>query len=106
MMLRALCTGLLLPLAVASCGPVPVDRAEQSCLRDADLAERPRGTVALGVGGGSGGTRGFGSVGFEISGDYLRGRDPAQVYADCVMRRSGQAPTRPYVTQPRQGWTG
>lgn len=103
MIARALCTGLLPLMVATSCGPVPVDRAEQSCLRDADLAEGPRGTVALGLGGGSGGTRGFGSVGFEISGDYLRGRDPAQVFDACVQRRSGQMPTRSYAQQRSAG---
>lgn len=96
----------LLPLiaAVAACGPVPVDQAERSCLRDAELAQAPRGSVAMGIGSGSGGTRGYGSVNLEIGSDFLRGRDPAAVFDACVMRRSGQAPTRVLADQP--GWRG
>lgn len=94
-------------LAVLSaCGPVPVGQAEQTCLRDARLAERPRTNVSLGVGTGigGGGMRGFGSVSVDLSEDYLMGRDPSQVYDRCVERRSGQRPRRPLIEQP--GWTG
>lgn len=92
--------------ALAACGPVPVDQAERTCLRDAQLAERPRTNVSLGVGTGlgGGGTRGFGSVSVDVSGDYLMGRDPSQVYDRCVQRRSGQPPRRPLQDQP--GWAG
>ena len=31
----------------------------------------------------------------KIEVDYLRGRDPYEVYEDCVVARSGQAPVRP-----------
>ncbi|TBN41904.1 hypothetical protein EYE42_05745 [Paracoccus subflavus] len=92
--------------ALSACGPVPVEQAELTCLRDARLAERPQTNVSLGVGTGigGGGTRGFGSVSVDLSGDYLMGRDPSQVYDRCVQRRSGQMPRRPLYDQP--GWTG
>ncbi|TBN52833.1 hypothetical protein EYF88_01090 [Paracoccus sediminis] len=90
---------------VAACGPVPVEQAELTCLRDAELAQRPRTNVAVGIGTGfDGDTRGFGSVSVDLSGDYLMGRDPSQVYDRCVQRRSGQPPRRPLADQP--GWTG
>lgn len=93
----------LLPLmAMAACGPVTVDQAERSCLRDAELAERPRGSAAVGIGTGSGGTRSYGAISLEMSGAFIRGRDPADVFDQCVQRRSGQAPTRPLSQQP--GW--
>ncbi|WEF23355.1 hypothetical protein [Paracoccus sp. S3-43] len=96
---------LLLVGTMAACGPVPVEQAELTCLRDAELAVRPRTNVALGVGTGfGGGTRGFGSVSVDLSGDYLAGRNPSQVYDRCVQRRSGQMPRRPLAEQP--GWTG
>ena len=105
MIARALRMGLLPLIAVvAACGPVPVDQAERSCLRDAELAERPRGSVALGLGTGSGGTRGASRVSLEISGDYLRGRDPSEVFDRCVRNRSGQMPQRGLADQP--GWRG
>lgn len=89
---------------LAACGPVSVEQAEQTCLRDAQLAERPRGNVAVGVGSGSGGTRGFGRVELEVTGDYLMNRDPSDVYNRCVLRRSGQIPQRGLAEQP--GWRG
>ena len=105
MIAQAIRLGLLPLIAVmAACGPVPVDQAERICLRDAQLAERPRGSVAMGVGSGSGGTRGYGSLELEISSDYIRGRDPSDVFNRCVLRRSGQMPVRVLADQP--GWRG
>ncbi|WP_268942202.1 hypothetical protein [Paracoccus benzoatiresistens] len=98
---------VLLPLlsALAACGPVPVEQAELTCLRDAELAVRPYTEVAVGVGSDfDGDTDAFGAVSVELSGDYLRGRDPSEVYDRCVLRRSGQPPRRPLAEQP--GWAG
>ena len=90
---------------LAACGPVPVEQAELTCLRDAELAVRPQTNVALGVGTDfDGDTRGFGAVSVDLSGDYLMGRDPSDVYDRCVRRRSGQPPRQPLAEQP--GWTG
>ncbi len=101
---RAGYLALALVGTVAACGPVPVEQAEATCLRDAEMAVRPQTNVAVGIGTGSSGTRGFGSVSVDLSGDYLMGRDPSQVYDRCVQRRSGQPPRRPLTDQP--GWTG
>lgn len=79
-------------LALVACGPIPVAEAERECLRDARLAERPRGE--LGIFAGNGGVQT--TVGLEISTDYLSGKDPEEVYRSCVMRRSGVLPRRPY----------
>ena len=101
----ALASSLLMAAMLAGCGPVPVDQAERSCLRDARLAERPRTEVGVGIASdGDGGTRSFGSLSFEVSGDYLMGRDPADVFANCVIRRSGQPPSVPLHDQP--AWRG
>lgn len=96
----------LVPLlaVLSACGPVPVDQAERACLRDAELAQRPRGNVALGVGSGSGGTQGFGRVELEVTSDYVMRRDPSDVFDRCVRRMSGQVPQRPLADQP--GWRG
>ncbi|MBK4214873.1 hypothetical protein JJJ17_02925 [Paracoccus caeni] len=91
-------------LAVAACGPVPVDQAERICLRNAELAQRPRGEVIMGVAGGSGSTGAVGRVTLDISSDYLAGRDPSDVFNRCVVNRSGQMPTRVLADQP--GWRG
>lgn len=101
-------TLLLLPLVVAlgACAPVPVDQAERSCLRDVQASQQPpRTEVGIGVASDfDGGVRPFGSVSFEISSDRLLGRDPSDVFAQCVMRRSGQPPSVSLYDQPR--WQG
>lgn len=90
---------------VSACGPVPVAQAETSCLRDAELAASPRGEVTMGVAGGHGASRGVtGEVDLELSTDYLAGRDPSDVFNRCVMRRSGQLPTRSLYDHP--DWRG
>lgn len=100
----ALVSSLLTVAMLAACGPVPVDQAERSCLRDARMARAPQTEVELGVGVGGGKPRSYGSVSFEVSGDYLMGRDPADVFAACVRRQSGQQPSVPLYDQP--GWQG
>lgn len=97
-------TVLTLLIALAACAPVPVERAEASCMRDAELASRPRGEVTMGVIGGGGSAGPVGRVELEVSSDYLMGRDPSDVFNRCVMRRSGQLPTRSLADQP--GWRG
>lgn len=96
--------GLIVPLVLlagmSACGPVPVEQAERTCLNDARLAERPRGNIVLGVGAGSNGVKPVGRVELDVSSDYLMGRDPAEVYQSCVLRRSGQLPGRPLYDQP------
>lgn len=99
-----LAVALVLPAVLVACGPVPVDQAERSCLRDARMARAPQTEVELGVGVGGGKPRSYGSVSFEVSGDYLMGRDPADVFASCVRRQSGQQPSVPLYDQP--GWQG
>ena len=96
-------TGPLL-VALSACGPVSVAQAERDCLRSAELAQRPRGEVAIGVGGGGGSSTTFGHVSMDISSDYVMGRDPSDVFNRCVVRRSGQMPTRVLADQP--GWRG
>lgn len=87
-------------LGLGACAPMPVDQAERVCLRETRDATRPRAEVGFGVG--SGGFRG-GYVELGLSSDYVMGRDPADVFAACVRRRSGQSPERPLYEQP--GWS-
>ncbi|MDO5621529.1 MAG: hypothetical protein Q4G24_08680 [Paracoccus sp. (in: a-proteobacteria)] len=91
-------------LAVTACGPVTVEQAERSCLDDARSAKGPRGSVAIGAGGSRHGISPYGRVEMSVSSDYIFGRDPAEVFTNCVMRRSGQMPTRSLADQP--GWKG
>lgn len=99
--------GVLAVLALsglAGCGPVPVAQAERICLDDARLATGPRTHVAVGIGSNGRSVRPFGGVAVELSGDYVMGRDPTETFDRCIMRRSGQMPTRPLAEQP--GWGG
>lgn len=84
--------GLIALLALAACGPVSRENAEFQCREQAHLAERPRGNVAIGAG--TGGVRS--RVALEIGSDFILGRDPASVYDQCAMRRTGQLPKRRY----------
>lgn len=100
-MLRATLLILASLPALAACGPIPVEQAEQMCVEQANQALRPRGRVGLGVGSGG---RAVSALDVTISSDFLLGRDPAQVFDSCVNARSGQFPTRPLDDQP--GWVG
>lgn len=81
-------TGLLL----AGCGPVSPERAAAICEDRAQSAQGPTGRVTVGANS-RGGTYLGGEIG--VSGDYLRGRDPLEVYESCVYSRTGEAPIRP-----------
>lgn len=89
----------MLPLlaALAACGPIPLDAAERQCAGQAYDAVRPRGHLAFGLGTDGRRVSTGTSVGISVTSDYLRGRDPNEVYTSCVVRRSGGLyPTRPY----------
>lgn len=88
---------LLALLPLIACGPVSREQAERECLHTARLAQQPRGSVGIGVD-----SRGKVQPQFDVtvSSDYLSGRDPSQVYDSCVMRRSGQMPSRPFSSIP------
>jgi hypothetical protein len=92
-MRRLVLAGLL---GLAACGPIPLTRAEDQCVEEARLAKSPRGEIGVGVG--SGGGRAVGEI--TISSDFLLGKDPVAVYDSCVVRRSGQMPSRPLLSHP------
>lgn len=83
---------------------MPVDQAERVCLRDAELTTQPRGEIAVGVGKGNSGTFTASRFEVEVTSDYIMGRDPAEVFSRCVLRKSGQMPVRALTDQP--GWRG
>ncbi len=87
-------------MGLAACGPVSVKSAEDQCVEDARLAKSPRGVI--GVGATSKGPKARAEV--VISSDFLLGRDPEEVYNACVVRKSGQMPSRPLTAHPR--WDG
>lgn len=98
----------LLPILalLAGCAQkVPVEQAEASCVNDAFMAKRPRTDLDLGLGiDTDGDISGFGGISMRISSDYLAARDPAEVYSQCVYRRSGKPPRKPLYEQP--DWRG
>lgn len=84
-------------LFLAACGPIPRAQAEKQCLHQARLAEHPRGSVGVGIGS-DGKPHVVGDI--TITSDYLQGRDPSQVYDNCVFHRSGEMPSRPFTSIP------
>lgn len=86
-------------LTLAGCGPVPIEVAEQRCLEQASAAAGPSGSMSIAVDNHGNVSTG---VTLGVSTDYLAGRDPAQVYNDCVFRASGQYPRQPLYTLPPQ----
>ena len=90
----AIALALVLP-ALAACGPVPPPDPEevaQQCEQRARAATGPTGSVTVGANSNSGPYTGI-SIG--ITGDYLAGRDPLEVYHECVWQKTGSAPVRP-----------
>lgn len=90
---------LLLPLAagavlLAACEPVPVDpeTAALQCEQRARGAQGPTGSVTIGASSDDGP---FLGTEIGITGDYLAGRDPVEVYEECVIQRTGALPIRP-----------
>lgn len=81
-------------LATVACTKtlLTVDQAMAQCTETARAATRPTGGVSIGANSQTGLETGF-SIGFTS--DFLTGRDPLEVYNECVINKSGQAPTRP-----------
>jgi hypothetical protein len=88
-------------IALAACGPIPVNRAEEQCFDRARLAAKPRGMISAGVNSNGDAT---GGLKLEVSSDYLMGRDPSAIFDTCVYQKSGQPPTRPLYSFP--DWRG
>lgn len=78
--------------ALAACGPMPVAQAEEICEERARRAAGPTGSATFGYNTDTGPIN---DVEIVLSSDYLTGRNPQSVFAQCVRQRSGQSPTRP-----------
>lgn len=92
---------LLIPVALMSCGPIPVQQAERQCLERARQARAPTGSVGIGIGSSG---RVASNIEINVSSDFIMGRDPSAVFETCVMQKSGQAPTRSLMSFPE--WRG
>ena len=94
-MLRA-----LLPLAasaalLAACAPPPpMDpvRAAAICDQQARAAQGPTGEITIGASSDDGP---YLDTEIGLSSDFLTGRDPVEVYEQCVLARTGAPPIRP-----------
>lgn len=84
----------LLMLSVAACGQISPERAAEICEERARDAQGPTGGVTLGTNSRTGG---FASVEIGVTTDFIAGRDPVEVYEECVFDRTGMAPIRPPV---------
>jgi hypothetical protein len=78
--------------ACADPKPISVERAMAQCTQKARSATKP--DVSVGVGVGTGG-KVSGGIGIGLSGDYMRGTPPEEVYETCVIAKSGEKPTQP-----------
>ena len=85
---------LALPLMAGACTQAPLSPldAARVCEERARAAQGPTGNVSVGASSRGGLSSGI-SIG--VTDDYLRGRDPFEVYENCVVARSGQMPVRP-----------
>jgi hypothetical protein len=89
---------VLLPLTGCAVPLLPVEVAEQNCLAQAQGATGPHGSASISMD-----NHGHVSTGLTIgvTTDFLAGRDPNQVYTECVYRASGQMPRQPLYTIPK-----
>ncbi|MEL6959239.1 MAG: hypothetical protein AAGL89_09850 [Pseudomonadota bacterium] len=84
---------LLFAVGLSACTPTPTtpEQAALECEERARAAQSPTGSVTVGTGSDGG----FGRVEIGVSADLLAGRDPVEVYEECVFDRTGAAPIRP-----------
>lgn len=85
---------MLAVAGLAGCELPPPDpeRVAQICEERARAAQGPTGRVAVGTNSNNGP---FSSVEVGITSDFILGRDPNEVYSNCVFQRLGEAPFRP-----------
>lgn len=79
-------------LAACELPPPDPERVALACEERARAAQGPTGSVTIGASSDEGAFVG-GEIG--INSDYLQGRDPVEVYEQCVIARTGAPPIRP-----------
>lgn len=92
--MKQLALSFVVLLAACEAAPVTPERAAEICAERARAAQGPTGRVTVGANSNSGG---FAGAQIGLSSDYLAGRDPVEVYENCVFDRTGAAPIRPLV---------
>lgn len=77
---------------MVACGPISPELAARQCTEQARRAAGPTGEIGIGVNSdGQVSNR----IEIGISSDFLLGKDPQQIYEDCVRRKTGEGPIRP-----------
>lgn len=91
-MMRFAAPMALVILAACDVPPPDPEAVARECEERARAAQGPTGRVTLGTNSNTGG---FSEVEIGVTSDFLLGRDPNAVYANCVQQRTGAAPIRP-----------
>ena len=79
----------LLLLGAACAGPVTTEQALKQCAARAEAAKGPQTNVGVGISSRGGVSTG---IGFAVTGDFLRGRAPEDVFETCVIDKTGSPP--------------
>ena len=79
-------------LALAACGPIPVDQAEAQCR---EMLTPVSGEAKIGVNQ----DRAVYDIDMKLQVSTMMGGDPSNAYNRCVYNKSGQFPTRPYYSR-------
>ena len=91
-MIRFASIALIVGLAGCETTPPTPEEAALRCEERARAAQAPTGGVSVGVNSNSGVST---ELNIGLSGDFLRGRDPQEVYQSCVIELTGELPIRP-----------
>lgn len=85
---------IAMTIALAGCAATPPtpEEAAQRCEQRAQAAQAPTGGVTVGMNSRTGMSTG---INIGLTGDYLSGRDPLEVYQSCVIDLTGEPPIRP-----------
>ncbi|MBO6854101.1 MAG: hypothetical protein JJ872_10095 [Marivivens sp.] len=94
MRVRAALPVIGLVMLAACSTTVDPERAAQACEERARAAQGPTGEMTFGVNSQTGS---FAGASIALSSDFLTGKDPVEVYENCVFQRTGMAPIRPPV---------
>lgn len=92
MIKRGLIIGAIGLLGACETTPPTPEQAAQRCEQRAQAAQAPDVSGVVGISNRSGPSVGI-SIG--VSSDLLRGRDPLDVYEECVIELTGEPPIRP-----------
>lgn len=90
--MRVMTLCFALGLAACSNTPPTPEQAADRCEERARGAQGPKVGVTVGANSNSGA---FGGASIGVTSDFLRGRDPLEVYESCVIDLTGELPIRP-----------